>query len=209
MDSIHSVLQGSWPASLLFRLTDTTRRVSPDEFQEYCRLNPELRLELTARGELVIMSPTGGDTGNQNSALTYQLHSWSKQDGRGLAFDSNTGFTLPNGAILSPDASWVLGTRYRALSAKERRGFVPLCPDFAAELKSPSDSMRELKAKMAEYLANGARLGVLINPDAKQVHLYRPEQQVLTLDNPLRVDLAPEMPGLVLEMGEIWGSDST
>jgi Uma2 family endonuclease len=99
-------------------LTDSTRRVSPDEFQEYCRLNPELRLELTAQGELVIMSPTGNDAGDQNAELTHQLRAWSKKDGRGRSFDSSTGFTLPNGAILSPDASWILKSRHDSLSVE-------------------------------------------------------------------------------------------
>lgn len=207
MDSTDSFLQSSWPATLVFRLADTARRVSPEDFQEYCRLNPELRLELTARGELVIMSPTGNDTGDRNAELTHQLRTWSKKDGRGRSFDSSTGFTLPDGAILSPDASWVSNSRQEALSAKERRGFAPLCPDFVAEIKSPSDSLRTLKAKLKEYLKNGSQLGVLIDPEARQVHLYRPRQKVVSLENPERVDLSPEMPGFVLEMNEIWGNE--
>ncbi len=204
MESTHSVLQSTWPATVVFRLTDATQRVSPEVFEEYCRLNPDLRLELTACGELVIMSPTGGDTGDQNAELTHQLRSWSNADGRGRSFDSNAGFTLPNGAILSPDASWVLGARYRALTAKERRGLVPLCPDFVAEIKSPSDSLRALRAKMKGYIENGTLLGILIHPDAKWVELYRPEHPTVTLENPERVDLSPEMPKLILDMTRIW-----
>ncbi len=126
-----------------------------DQLLELSSLNGDLRLELTAKGELVVMPPTGTETGDRDSEINMQLRLWAKHDGTGVAFDSSTGFTLPNGAIRSPKASWVLRSRIGALTAEQYRKYAPLCPDFVIELHSPSDSLRATQEKMREYLENG------------------------------------------------------
>lgn len=133
-----------------------------------------------------------------------QLRLWAKQDGTGVTFDSSGGFVLPNGAILSPDASWVSGDRFAALNAEQRTKFPPLCPEFVIELRSPTDSMPVLRNKMQEYVANGARLGWLIDPRERQVLVYRPETPVELLDRPRSLSAEPLLAGFTLEMGDIW-----
>ncbi len=173
-------------------------------FYQLCRDNRDLRFELTARGELIVMGPTSSDTGRRNSELNYQLREWTKRDGTGECFDSSAGFTLPNGAKVSPDASWVRKERYAALTQEEREGFAPLCPDFVLELRSKSDRLAPLQAKVAEYVAQGARLGWLIDPVAKTVYVYRPQHEVETLAAPQTVAGDPVLPGFVLRLDEIW-----
>lgn len=178
--------------------------LTPDQLLELSSLNRDLRLELTAKGELIVMPPTGWETGNQNSEVNMQLRLWTKRDRTGAASDSSTGFVLPNGAIRSPDASWVEGSRLEALSAEQRRKFAPLCPDFVIELRSPSDSLSVAQAKMREYVENGARLGWLLDPAQKRVYVYRPETPVQQLENPEKVSGDPVLPGFVLDLREIW-----
>jgi len=173
-------------------------------FYELCRQNPDLRLERTAKGEVTVMPPTGGETGSRNDEITRQLSTWRKDDGTGKSFDSSTGFKLPNGADRSPDASWVEKSRLAQLSSEEKKKFLPLCPDFAIELRSPSDELDTLKAKMEEYISCGLRLGWLIDPETRTVYVYRPGKAVEELKNISEVSANPDLPGFVLELQEIW-----
>src|SRR3712207_4609813 len=146
--------------------------LSDEQLYLLCQINDALRIERTATGEITLMPPASGGSGRRNADVTYEVVAWSRRDGTGVAFDSSTGYTLPNGAMRSPDASWVLKTRLEHLSARQWDRFLPLCPDFVVELRSPSDSLRLLKAKMEEWLANGARLGWLIDPARRHVYVY-------------------------------------
>jgi Uma2 family endonuclease len=179
-------------------------RLTDEQFYQLCQDNEDLRLELTAEGELIIMPPTGGTTGSRNSTINYQIAGWAIKDGTGLSFDSSTMFILPNGAKRSPDGSWVSRERWDALSQEERDKFAPLCPDFVLELRSPSDSLSFLQDKMDEYISNGAGLGFLLDPKAKRVYVYRPGQPVESLDNPRTVSGDPVLPGFVLDLKDIW-----
>jgi len=180
--------------------------MTEQQFYQICQRNRDVRLERTARGEFVIMTPAGGETGKRNSSLNAQLWLWNEQAGLGEVFDSSTGFTLPNGANRSPDAAWVLRSRWDALKPDERSRFPPLCPDFVVELRSPSDDMQPLREKMDEYRSNGARLGWLIDPQSRRVEIYRPDQQQQceVLDNPASVSGEHVLPGFVLNMHKIW-----
>lgn len=175
-----------------------------EQFFEFCRLNKNWRFERTAQGELVIMSPTGSETGARNFDLAGQLWAWAKQDGTGKGFDSSSGFTLPNGAVRSPDLAWILLSRWEAIPASERKRFAPICPDFVLELRSESDALEPLQAKMVEYLENGARLGLLIDRKQRQVLAYRPGQAAEVLDNPTSVSGETVLPGFRLVMENIW-----
>lgn len=174
------------------------------EFYEFCQANRELRIERSATGEVVIMPPAFADTGNRNLKIAQQLGNWADQDGTGEAFDSSTGFTLPNGATRSPDAAWIRRDRWNALTEAEKASFAPICPDFVVELKSASDRLSSLKAKLVEYMANGATLGFLIDRQQRQVYLYRPDQTPIILDNPEVVSGDPELPGFQLRLARIW-----
>jgi Uma2 family endonuclease len=175
-----------------------------DQFFRLCGDNPELRLEFKAQKEIIIMSPTNSKTGMRNAEINRQLGNWAKQDCRGVFFDSNTGFVLPNGANRSPDASWILRSRWDALTPQQQSVFAPICPDFVVNLWSPSDTLNEIQFKMNEYIANGATLGFLIYPPQRQVYVYRPGQPPQRLDNPTLVSAAPEFPGLTFDLAEIW-----
>jgi Uma2 family endonuclease len=178
--------------------------MSEDEFWDFCARNSDLRIERDASGEIIIMPPTGGETGYRNSDLTMQLGVWSKRDGRGRAFDSNAEYLLPNGAARSPDASWVLKTRIDQLSRKEKTRFPPLCPDFVVELVSPSDRLPKVKAKMREWMENGASLGWLIDPDKRTVYIYRPGLEVEELADADHVVGEGPVEGFRLELADIW-----
>lgn len=178
--------------------------LTDDEFFALCAINRDLRLERNAEGDIIIMTPTGGATGAGNASITAQLFNWTKSDGRGATFDSSTGFKLPNGAERSPDAGWILRERLAALTLEQKQKFLPLAPDFVIELKSPTDRLPDLLAKMDEYIANGVRLGWLINPETKRVQIYRPGQVVEILEGPMEVSGDPELPGFVLDLREIW-----
>ncbi|MDZ8067194.1 MAG: Uma2 family endonuclease [Nostoc sp. DedQUE08] len=175
-----------------------------EEFAQIVAVNKELRLELTAEGELIIMSPTGGETGNRNFELYLDLGVWNRQNKLGKAFDSSTGFKLPNGATRSPDASWVRIARWNALTPEQRKKFLPLCPDFAVELVSETDDVEDTKAKMTEYLANGLQLGWLINPKEKQVIIYRPNLVPEVLQSPTSLSGEDVLPGFVLNLQHIF-----
>jgi Uma2 family endonuclease len=178
--------------------------LSDDQLFALCQLNRELRIERNARGELLIMPPTGYETGERNNEINRQLANWAKQDRTGATFDSSTGFRLPNGATRSPDGGWVRRDRLAALPAEDRRQFLPLCPDFVIELRSPTDSLRDVQDKMAEYLANGARLGWLFDPEPRHIYVYRPDAPVERLEDPDTVSGDPLLPGFVLDIRELW-----
>jgi Uma2 family endonuclease len=187
-----------------FKLSIKAIKLTEEQFMQLCQENPELRLELTAQQELVIMPPTGSESGGRSGEVFYSLTAWTKKNGTGISFDSSTGFTLPNGAIRSPDASWVWRERWNALTKDQRERFAPLCPDFVIELRSPTDRLSDLYEKMEEYIANGARLGWLIDPIDKRVYVYRPGQPVETLDDPPTLSGDPGLPGFVFAVRELW-----
>ena len=178
--------------------------MSDEQFFELCHLNRDLRLERTSQGDLVIMPPTGGETGRTNFELTVCFGHWVHADGTGVGFDSSTGFALPNGAKRSPDLAWVKRERWEALTLEQRQQFPPLCPDFVLELRSPSDALEYVQTKMQEYLDNGAHLGWLIDPIEKKVYIYRPQTPVACLDNPQTISGELVLPGFVLELGRVW-----
>ncbi len=179
-------------------------KITPDQFLQLCADNDILRLELTADSELIIMPPTGLTTSNRNSKLNQQLANWSDLDGTGIAFDSNGAFTLPNGAVRAPDASWLLLSRWQTLTPDQQAKFAPICPDFVIELRSPSDDLPIIQTKMAEYIDNGARLGWLIDPQNRQVYIYRPHQPITILNAPTTISADPELPGFTLNLQTIW-----
>jgi len=179
-------------------------KVSHEQFQELAIVNRDLKLERTATGELIVMPPTGSDTGNRNLDIEGQLWLWNRQTKLGKAFNSSTGFHLPNGADRSPDASWVKLERWEALTPQQREGFAPICPDFVVELRSRSDSMDTLRAKMEEYKQNGATLGWLIDRKNRKVEIYRQNQDVEILDNPATLSGENLLPGFVLDLTEVW-----
>ncbi len=177
-----------------------TLTLTDEQFEQICRANRDLKFERTAQGELVVMALTGGDTGRRNLRLTGQLWLWNQQSGLGEGFDSSTGFRLPNGAIRSPDAAWVRLERWQALTPEQRKKFVPLCPDFLVELRSLSDELEDIQAKMQEYLANGLLLGWLIDPQRQMVEIYRPNQAVETLNQPTTLSGESILPESVLDL---------
>jgi Uma2 family endonuclease len=179
-------------------------RLGDAELFELCRINRDLRIERTAEGELVIMSPTGGATGNRNFKLTVAFGVWVEQDGTGVGFDSSTGFVLPNGAERAPDVAWVKASRWDALTPEQREKFVPLCPDFVVEIRSRSDSLDELKAKLEEYMANGTVLAWLIDPYLRQIHVYRPGAAPAVLEKPDEVSGEPVLVGFTLNTRLLW-----
>jgi Uma2 family endonuclease len=174
--------------------------VSDQVFARFCRDYPDLRIERTSSGKLIIMPPAATDSGHRNMLLSTRLGIWSQDTGLGVALDSSAGFTLSNSAIRSPDASWIAIDRWNELTPKEKRGFAHLCPDFVAELRSPTDSIRTVRAKMREYCSQGARLGWLINPDRGVVEIYRPNQRVKVLNGPRIVSGEDVLPGFTLDL---------
>ena len=177
--------------------------LTDDQFFQMCQQNRDYRFERTASGELLIMPPTGSDTGNRNFDMVVELGIWNKQTKLGKGFDSSTGFTLPNGAERSPDVSWVKIERWNALTPEQQEKFAPICPDFVVELRSRTDSLKELQDKMQEYIENGAQLGWLIDRKNKRVEIYRPGKDVEILDNPTSLSGENVLPGFVLHLQQI------
>ena len=180
-------------------------RVTDEQFLDWVKANPDLRMERSARGELIVMSPTGSEGGNYNAELTTDLVIWNRQTQLGKVFDSSTGFKLPNGATRAPDTAWVSQERWQTLTPEQRKGFAPLCPDFVLELASATDKLETLRAKLQEYLDNGCLLGWLIDSKTRQVEVYRPGQAVEVLQNPRTVSGEGVLPGFVLHLATIWG----
>ncbi|MCL1465097.1 Uma2 family endonuclease [Argonema galeatum] len=181
-----------------------TFKVTHEQFQQIAIVNRDLRLERTATGELIVMPPTGSETGNRNLDIEGQLWLWNRQTKLGVVFDSSSGFQLPNGADRSPDASWVKLERWEALTPTEKEGFAPICPDFVVELRSKSDNMEPLREKMREYIANGAILGWLIDRKNRKVEIYRHEREVEILNNPTSVSGEYLLLGFVLDLTDVW-----
>jgi len=187
-------------------------RFTPEQFAELCQANPEAVLELAADGSLILMTPTGGETGARNAELSFQIYTWARGNGSWKSFDSSTGFRLPDNSVLSPDASLVALDRWQALSDAERRGFAPICPDLVVELASPSDEgprgLTALRQKMAAYQRNGARLGWLLIPAERAVEVWEPladpPAQPRRLEAATHLDAAPHFPGLAVNLEEIW-----
>jgi Uma2 family endonuclease len=179
-------------------------KLTDEQFFQLCQENENIRLERTAKGELIIMSPAGGEASNRNAGLTAQTWIWNEQNKLGKVFDSSTGFKLPNGADRSPDASWVILERWNALTSEQKKKFPPICPDFVVELMSPSDSLKETQDKMKEYRDNGARLGWLINRKSRQVEIYRQGAEVEVLSSPATLSGEDVLPGFVLSLESIW-----
>ncbi len=184
-----------WPPSI---------HLMNDQFFDFCQVNKELRIELTAQGDCEIMAPRGGSTSWRNSRLITQLSVWADLEGSGVVFDSSGGFVLPNGAIRSPDVSWVERSRLLTLTEIQKQRFLPLCPDFVIELRSPSDSMKNLQDKMQEYSENGASLGWLIDPEAQQVLVFQPKTAILRLDKPQFLLADNLLTGFSLDMQKLW-----
>lgn len=181
-----------------------TLTVSHEQFVQLALANRDLQLERSATGELIVMPPTGSETGNRNSDIQGQIWLWNRQAKLGKTFDSSSGFNLPNGADRSPDAAWVRQEKWDALTPEERKGFAPICPDFVLELRSETDRMERLRAKMREYLENGASLGWLLDRKNKKVEIYRPGQDVEVLEHPLSLSGENVLPGFVLDLTEVW-----
>ena len=178
--------------------------MTDEEFFEFCRVNRDLRIERTVKGEVIVMPPTGVETGDRNAEITMQLRLWAKKNGEGRTFDSSTAFSLPNGATRAPDAAWVRHERLDGLTSQEKRRFAPLCPEFVIELRSPSDTLADVEEKMREYMDNGATLGWLVDPDTRCVHVYRAGAPVERRENPTSVSAEPVLRGFVLDLREIW-----
>ncbi|MBH8562326.1 Uma2 family endonuclease [Nostoc sp. CENA67] len=177
--------------------------LTDDQFYQMCQKNRDYRFERTASGELLIMPPTGSDTGRRNVKITTQLDIWNSKSNLGEVFDSSTGFKLPNGAERSPDASWVKIERWNALTPEQQEKFAPICPDLVVELRSASDSLKDLQDKMQEYIENGAQLGWLIDRKNKRVEIYHPGKDVEILDNPTSLSGEDVLPGFVLDLQQI------
>jgi len=179
-------------------------QMTDDEFFEFCQINSELRIERNKSGELLIMPPTGGTTGNRSGSVFGELYIWARQDGTGMCFDSSTGFKLSMGDK-SPDASWIKLERWNALSPEQQDKFAPICPDFVVELRSASDNLKPLQEKMQEYMREpGVQLGWLIDCKNPRVYIYRPGLPEECLENPATVSGDPVLPGFVLNMSKIW-----
>jgi Uma2 family endonuclease len=183
---------------------DEPRKMTSDEFWEFCSKNPKLNAELTKEGEIIIMPPTGWNTTKRNAKIIRRLGNWAEDNGEGEFSESNGGFILPNGATRSPDAAWILKSRLETLSTESLEKFLPLCPDFVIEMTSPSDSLSATQSKMVEYIENGAQLGWLIHSKTKQVFIYRPNQEVEILENPSKVSGESLLTGFELDLTEIW-----
>ncbi len=195
--------QNSQSGSLVLHWPPSLHLVN-EQFFDFCQANKELRIERTAQGDYEIMAPTGGGTSWRNSQLITQLSIWADQESSGVVFDSSGGFTLPNGAVRSPDVSWIKRSRLAALTPEQKQRFLPLCPDFVIELLSPSDSLKILQDKMQEYIENGAGLGWLIDPEVQRVYVFRPNQEVSCLDNPDILSADEQLKGLKLDIKKLW-----
>jgi Uma2 family endonuclease len=182
----------------------TLPQMSDEQFYEFCHRNANLRIERNANGEVIVMPPAFSDTGNRNFKVAVQLGIWAERDGTGEGFDSSAGFTLPNGAMRSPDAAWIRIDRWNALTDKQKASFAPICPDFVVELRSTSDTLKSLQTKMQEYIDNGASLGLLIDRQSQTVYCYRADSSVAVLNQPEQVSCDPELPGFALQMSKIW-----
>ena len=192
--------------TLLIELPKTIKlSVTQEQFAALAAVNRDVRMERTSQGELIVNPPTGWETGRRNSSLTGQLYCWYKEiEDSGKVFDSSTGFTLPNGAIRSPDACWVSQEGWDALTIEQKGTFAHICPDFVVELRSSSDTLKSLQEKMREYIENGAKLGWLIDPKQRRVEIYRLGKEVEVLENPAELSGEEVLPGFSLNLRRVW-----
>jgi Uma2 family endonuclease len=191
-------------SALTLNLSSLVDSISDRQLEALSRDNPDARLERDSQGHLIFMSPTGGETGNRNGELFFQIKLWNKQSKLGQVFDASTGFKLSNGAVRSPDVSWVANSKWNSLTKQQKRKFVPLDPDFVLELMSPTDDLDKLQNKMKEYINFGVNLGWLINPDGRQVEIYRPGKKKEVLNNPLTLSGEDILSRLVVDLSEIF-----
>jgi Uma2 family endonuclease len=187
-----------------FTLDFHSARLTEEQFEELCRNHRDLKFEMTAKGELIIVPPTSPESGWRNSDINFEVVKWSKKDKTGIVFDSSTMFTLPNGAKRSPDVSWMTKEKLESLSPSERQKFSRVVPDFVIELVSPTDNLSDAQAKMEEYIENGVRLGWLIDPLEQKVHIYRANGETEILDNPEKVSGEDVLPGFEFDVRQIW-----
>ena len=192
--------QADLPVRLRFQ-----RPMSDEELIRFCAENEVLRVEREPNGEILVMTPAGSRTSRMNSRITRFLDEWAEADGRGVATDSNGGYTLPDGSMRAPDGAWVELRRWQALSAEQQTGYAPVCPDFVIELRSPSDRLPDVEAKMEQWIANGARVGWLIDPERKVVAIYRAGQAAEVLEDPSSVQGDGPVAGFELVMERVWG----
>lgn len=193
------------PDKLAINLNGLIAKITDNEFFELCRNNADLRMEMTKEGDLIIMPPTGGETSGYNFDLVLDFGSWVRRDGTGKGFESNAMFVLPNGAKRMPDMSWIKLERWNQLTDTQKKSFPPICPDFVVELRSPSDSIQDLKDKMAEYIENGAQLGWLIDPIQKKVFVFRPDTEPEEFNNPASISGDPLLKGFTLDLKSYFG----
>jgi Uma2 family endonuclease len=195
--------------STVFEVTPMTIKLHPvmtmtdEQFFDFCQLNQDINIERNARGELVFMSPTGSEGDRRNFEIIVQLGIWTKKDGTGIGFGSSGGFTLPNGAVRSPDAAWISKTRWEKIDLELRKKFAPICPDFIVELRSATDNLPTLQEKMTEYIDNGAKLGWLIDPQQQKVYIYRHNSSVEELVKPLSLSGEEVLSGFILELQDL------
>ncbi|MBA3921839.1 MAG: Uma2 family endonuclease [Nostocaceae cyanobacterium] len=188
---------------LLLDVSNTTLIVTPEQFDRLCIDNPDLRLELTQNRELIVMSPTGGESGRRNGNLFARVWNWNDQTKLGDVFDSSTGydFTVIGGGKPSPDVSWIEKSRLDGIDIK---GFIPVVPDFVIELRSSTDRLNDVQTKMSNYQTLGVKLGILVNPQNRTVEIYRLGQEIQVLESPMSISCEDVMPGFILSMNEIW-----
>ncbi|MBD1822335.1 Uma2 family endonuclease [Cyanobacteria bacterium FACHB-DQ100] len=178
--------------------------LTDEQFYQLCRANPDVKFERDATGKILIMSPSGGTTGNRNFEIAAEFGIWNRQAQLGVCFDSSTGFKLPNGATRAPDVAWIERSRWDALTPEQQEKFPPIAPDFVLELMFPSDTLEETQAKLREYIENGVRLGWLIDRKTRRVEIYRSDQSVEVLDNPTSLEGENVLPGFVLNLAIVW-----
>jgi len=191
-------------SALTLNLSSLVDSISDRQLEALSRDNPDARLETDSQGHLILMSPTGSETSERNSDLLAQIWNWNKQNQLGKVFDSSGGFKLSNGAVRSPDVSWVANSKWNSLTKQQKRKFAPIDPDFVLELMSPTDDLDELQNKMKEYINCGVRLGWLINPDERQVEIYRQGKKKEVLNNPLTLSGEEILSRLVVDLSEIF-----
>ncbi len=178
--------------------------LTDEQFYQLCRENADVKFERNAQGKIVIMPPTGGETGKQNFEISVDFGIWNRQARLGVCFDSSTCFKLPNGANLSPDVAWIKQDRWDALTSQQREKFPPIAPDFVLELMSPSDTLEDTRNKMQEYIDNQVKLGWLINRKSRQVEIYRQGQPVEILNSPTILSGENILPGFILNLQAVW-----
>lgn len=186
------------------RLDFSKARLSDEQFYQLCMANPEQPLELTPQGVLIVMSPVGGESGKREASLIARLYAWNETTGLGEVFSSSTIFKLPLGGQRSPDVAWIELSRWNALTVEQKQKFPPIAPDFVIELRSPSDKLSDLQEKMQEYRDNGVRLGWLINPQDREVEIYREVREVEIMRSPTQISNEDVLPGFILNLNGIW-----